>query len=131
MLDERDDVLVEHGDVEIDVIADQRTPADEMQEIRQHLADQSAAFDIGLAQAMHLDRLGSHAGIRARDRLETLAGQDAVAADLDRRDRDDVVGSQSRPVVSQSIATTSSCGSRLEQEPVGLVADARPDGTGA
>ena len=44
----RQDILVQHGDIEIDVIPDKRTPADEMQKPRQHLPDQRALRNVDL-----------------------------------------------------------------------------------
>ena len=41
---------------------------------------------------MNFNLLGSHAGIGANSRFETLTGQDPVASDLDRGNADDVVG---------------------------------------
>src|SRR4030095_2570705 len=68
-----------------------RTPADEIQEPRQHFPDQRALGDVDLALAMNLYRLGLQGGVGAHDRLQTLASQDPVAPDPDRGNRDDVV----------------------------------------
>ena len=66
---------------------------------------------------------GLHVGIGANDRLETLAGQDPVAPDLDRGDGDDVVGAH---IETRRLAIDRDnlvCGSRLEHEPVRLIAE--------
>ena len=62
---------------------------------------------------MHLDPFGLHVGVGANDGLEAFTGQDSVTSDLDRGNGYDVVGTHVEPVVSQSIATTSSAGPRL------------------
>src|SRR5882724_10510079 len=122
-LDVGEDVFVEHSDIEIDIVSDQRTPADEMKQTRQHLLDKRALRHISLTQAMHLDSLGSHACIGANSRLETLTGQDPVSPDLDRGNRNDVVGAH---VETRRLAIDRDdlvCGTRLEHEPVRLIAD--------
>ena len=63
--------------------------------------------------AMHLDRFGLQAGRRGAGPPRTLAGQYPVAPNFDRGACDDVVGATFSPVVSQSIATTSSAGPGL------------------
>src|SRR5205823_5439116 len=121
--DVRKNVLVQHGDVEVDVVAHQRTSTDEMQETRKHLPDHRSLCNIGLTQAMYLDCLGLHAGIGAHDGLKTLAGQDPVAADLDRGNGDDVVSAH---IEARRLAIDGDnfiCGSPLEHESVGLVSD--------
>ena len=84
-------VLVEHRDVEFEVEADQRPRADETQEIRQHLLHGPSASDVLLAQPVHLDGVRIEPRFGPDGRLEPLARQNAVGADPDCRDRDDVV----------------------------------------
>ena len=54
-LQQRQRVLVQHPHVEIDVVADQRPPADEAEQLRQHAAHRLAALHVPLAQPVHLD----------------------------------------------------------------------------
>ena len=89
--DELAHMLVEHGGVEVDVIADQRPSADEMQQIGQDLVDRAGMSDIGFEQAMHLDRFGRDRHARPHHHLIGLTGENAVAANFDRRDGDDFV----------------------------------------
>ena len=122
-LDVGKDVFVEHRDIEVDIVSDQRTPADEMQQAWQHLLDKRALGNIGLTQAVHLDLFGPHVGIGANDRLETLTGQDSVASDFDRGNGDDVVGTH---VETRRLAIDRDNlvgGPRLEHEPVRLIGE--------
>jgi hypothetical protein len=63
-----------------------------MKQTGQHLPDKRAPCNIGLAKSMNFDPIGSHVGIGANSRFETLTGQDPVAPDLDRGNADDVIG---------------------------------------
>jgi hypothetical protein len=72
---------------------------------------------------MYLDRFGLHVGVRAHDHLETLAGEDPVASDLDRGNGDNVVGAHIEPCRLAIDRNNLVCRSRLEHEPVRLIAD--------
>ena len=116
-------MFVQHGDIEIDVIPNQRTSADEMKQTWQYLPDKRALCNIDLTQAMNFDPLGSHASIGANSRFETLAGQDPVAPDFDRGNADDVVGPHIEAGCLAIDRDDLVNGTWLEQESVRLIAD--------
>src|SRR6516164_8515700 len=84
-------MLVDHLDVEIDIIADQRTAADEVQEGGERMIQAPPLGDVGFAQPMHLDSGRVHPGPGSHDRAEGLARQYSVATNFHRRDSDNIV----------------------------------------
>ena len=90
-------VLIDHRDVEFEVVADQRPRADEAQELRQDLLYRSAAGHVALAQAMDLDRLCLHSRAGSDHRLEPRARKNPGAANGNGGDGHDVVPKRIEP----------------------------------
>jgi hypothetical protein len=85
--------------------------------------DQRTLCNVDLALAMYLDRFGLHEGVGAQGRFETLAGEYPVASNFDRGNCDDVVGAYIEPCRFAIDRDYFVCRSRLEHEPVRLIAD--------
>jgi len=91
-IEQAEQVLVEHPDIEGDPVADERPIADELQQLRQHLPHRTGVRHVLLAQVMHLDGARLHRGARPDNGLECLAGEDPRAANLYSGDADDIIG---------------------------------------
>ena len=76
-----------------------------------------------MTKAVRLDCLCPHCGVGAYSRLEMLAGQDAVASNLDRGDSYNVIHAHLQPRGLAIDGNNLVRGSALEHEPVRLVPD--------
>ena len=117
---------VDHGDVELKVVADQRPRADEPQEAAHGLARRQPVRDIHRAQPVHRDRGVLDRGGGAHQQLQALAQQQAVAADADGGKADDVAAPAAEAggfgIEDDRLGGIF----RLEQKGVGGVAQAGP-----
>ena len=89
--DQRADIFVQHAHVELEVVADQRPRSDEFEHPPDGLVDRDALSEIDGADVMDQDRPLGDRLRRADQEVETLAGEDRVALELDRADGEDLV----------------------------------------
>ena len=94
-----------------------------MQELGQHLADRAAVRHVLLAQLMDLDRAHVHRRARPHESLVGLARENARAADLDRRDADDVVRQDVEAAGLAVERDDFAADVRPEQERIGVVGE--------
>src|SRR6478735_584055 len=96
-LDVPENILVEHADIEIHVVADNGTPPNEPKQLGQNLVHGSSRGHIARPESVDLDGLGSRNPVSPDDGLVGLARHDPAAADNDRRDGNYLVDPRVEP----------------------------------
>ncbi|MNE46531.1 hypothetical protein D3C80_1408740 [compost metagenome] len=80
----------EHGDIEGQVVAKQRSVADECQQPAQRVGQRQLSLQIGAAQLVDADRFAVQARRRLDQQFQTLAEDHLAAPDQHRTDAQDV-----------------------------------------